>query len=70
MVTAVCSFAPSPTVRMASGGPYQSDAYGEAIPIWGNKWVWSWEPFLNFELQSHELQEWSMAYSFGEAARI
>ena len=47
MVTVVCSFAPAPTVRMAAGGPYVGsggtaigeNAYGEAIPIWGNKWV-------------------------------
>ena len=30
MITTVCSFAPSPTVV---GG----EAYGEAIPIWGNE---------------------------------
>ena len=47
MITAVCSFAPAPTVRMAAGGAYVgssgtaigANAYGEAIPIWGNKWV-------------------------------
>ena len=41
---------------------------GEAIPIWGNEWAVSWEPFLNFELAPGESREWSVSYSFGEPA--
>jgi hypothetical protein len=70
MVTAVCSFAPAPSVRMAGGGPYSASAYGEAIPIWGNEWAFSWEPFVNFELKSGQREEWSIAYSFGECPRL
>lgn len=61
MVSAVCSFAPSPTVV---GG----ETYGEAIPLWGNQWAVSWEPFLNFELEQSASKEWSISYSFGEQA--
>ena len=59
MVTATCSFAPSPTVV---GG----ETYGEAIPLWGNQWAVSWEPFLNFELTASATKDWTIAYSFGE----
>eukprot|EP01048_Picozoa_sp_COSAG05_P020341 COSAG05_NODE_3433_length_2066_cov_5.423996_2_plen_60_part_00 len=46
-------------------------ATGEAIPIWGNAWAVSWEPFLNFELATEgESREWTIAYSFGEAAAV
>ena len=59
MVTAACSFAPSPTVV---GG----ETYGEAIPLWGNQWAVSWEPFVNFELVAAETKEWTIEYCFGE----
>ena len=71
MVTAVCSFAPAPTV---TGG----ETYGEAIPLWGNQWAVSWEPFLNFELDPASggsagegtSREWSISYTFGEPPAV
>ena len=51
--------------KAADGGVRCS---GEAIPIWGNEWAVSWEPFLNFELAPGESREWSVSYSFGEPA--
>ena len=54
MVTTVCDFAPAPSMV---GG----ETYGEAIPIWGNTWAFSWEPFLKFELcEQGATKTWTM----------